>query len=131
MAALLTSHELLDLIRIAVETQVSDPVVTPATGAGAISKSYAPAAAFWLHSVTLHFDVAPTTSENFTITLNANDGSAYDTVLRSVDLSAASTVDLLYQPDSPLLCESGDAIDVAYTNTDMGTFGLRIVARLA
>ena len=132
MAALLTAHELLDLIRIAVETQVSDPVVTPATGSGAISTSYAPLAAFWLQSVTLHFGTAPTTSENFTITLNANDGPAYDTVLRAVDLSAASTVDLVYKPDDgPLLCESGDAIDVAYTNTDAGTFGLRIVARLA
>jgi len=108
------------------------PVVTISTGAGAISKSYTPAAAFWLHSVTLHLSAAPTTSQDFTITLNAADGVAYDTLLYSLDLSLSSVTDLVYTPDDgPLLCESGDAVDVAYLNTDEATYGLRIVARLA
>src|SRR3990167_5740106 len=94
----------------------STPIITNATGAAAIATSYAPAAAFWLESVTL----------------NANDGAAYDTLLQSVDLSAAATTDLVYKPDGgPLLCESGDAIDVAWANTDTKTYGLRITARLA
>ena len=110
----------------------STPIITNATGAAAIATSYAPAAAFWLESVTLNLNTAPTTSESFTITLNANDGAAYDTLLQSVDLSAAATTDLVYKPDGgPLLCESGDAIDVAWANTDTKTYGLRIAARLA
>lgn len=107
------------------------PVITPATGAGAISTSYAPSAAFWLDSITVHFSAAPTTSQDLTVTLNASDGGAYDTILFSEDPSATSATDIFFAPESPLLCESGDAIDVAFTGTDGATFGLRIVTRLA
>lgn len=107
------------------------PVVTNALGTGAISTSYAPSAAFWLESVTTHFSSAPTTSQDLTVTLNANDAVEYDTVLSSEDPSATSATDIFYGPESPILCESGDAIDVAYTNTDGVTYGLRIVTRLA
>lgn len=106
------------------------PVVTNATGTGAISTTYAPSAHFQLENVTVHFSSAPTTSENLTITINANDGSDYDTVILSRDPSLTSDTDILFLPESPVLCESGDAIDVAYTNTDGRTFGLRIVATL-
>jgi len=69
---------------------------------------------------------APTTSENFTITLDANAGAVYDTLLYTLDLSASSTTDLAWFPDEPLLLEGGDAIDVAYANTDVGTYGVQI-----
>ena len=82
-----------------------------------------------LISVTLALNTAPTTSENFTITLNANAGAAYDVLLYSLDLSAGSTTDLVWFPDEQLLLEGGDAIDVAYTNTDSRTYGLQITAQ--
>ena len=108
------------------------PVVTNATGTGAIATSYAPGAAFWLESVTLHLSAAPSTSEDLTITLNANDGAVYDTVLLTQDLSSPAATDVVFVPaEGRRLFESGDAIDVAWTNTDGRTFGLRIVARLA
>lgn len=108
------------------------PVVTPGTGVGVIAVGYNPIAAFWLESITLHLSGAPVTSQDFTITLNATDGPAYDTELYSLDLSLAGVTDLVYTPDDgPLLCEAGDGIDVAYTNTDGNTYGVRIVARLA
>lgn len=108
------------------------PVLTNATGTSAIATSYAPSADFWLDSVTLHLSAAGSTAENFTITLNANDGTAYDTVLVKQDLSTGSTVDLVYVPEGgPMLFESGDAIDVAWPNTETRTYGLRIMARLA
>ena len=114
------------------EVASEDPVVTNATGAAAIATSYAPGVAFWLDNITCHFSATPTTAEDFTITLNANDGVLYDTLLDSVDPSVVAVQDLVYRPDDgPLLCEAGDAIDVAYTNTDGNTYGLRIVARLA
>ena len=112
--------------------QQAAPVVTSSSGSGAISASYAPAAPFWLDAITLHLSAAPTTSQDFTITLNANDGAAYDTLLYGLDLSLSSVTDLVYTPDDgPLLCEAGDSIDVAWLNGDGRTFGLRIVARLA
>ena len=79
-----------------------------------------------LLSVSLKFSTAPTTSQNFTITLNANAGEAYDTLLYSVDPSATSIASLLWQPDTELILEAGDAIDVAYTNTDTRTYGVQI-----
>jgi len=108
------------------------PVVTNATGAAAIATSYAPAAAFWLDSVSLKLSAAGTTAENLTITLNAVDGAAYDVALLTQDLSVSSVTSLLWTPDDgPLLCEAGDAIDVAWPNSEGRTYGLRIVARLA
>lgn len=100
------------------------------TGAAAIAATLTvPASAtYQLISVTMHADAAATTSENFTITLNANAGAAYDTLLYSLDLSAASTVDLVWYPDEPLYLEGGDAIDVAFANTDTDTYGVQITA---
>lgn len=107
------------------------PVVTAGTGDEAISVSYAPGKSFWLDAVTVHLSSAPTTAGDLTVTLDAADGAAYDTVLFSLDPSEQSDTDVVYIPDQPLLCMSGDAIAVAYTNTDGRTYGLRIIARLA
>jgi hypothetical protein len=103
--------------------------VTNATGSAAIATSTSLSAAFRLSSVTLLFNTAPTTSENFTVTLNANDGSAYDAVLYTEDPSATSATSLVFIPDGDLVFESGDELDVAYTNTDSRTYGLRIVTQ--
>lgn len=108
----------------------TNPVVTPATGIGEITLDYAPQATFWLEAVTLHLNAAPTTSENFRVWLNALDGTPYDTILLSQDLSAGGGVtDLFWQPDNPLPCEAGDAIAIRWTNTDGRVYGLRLVTR--
>ncbi len=111
--------------------QCGVPVKTAATGSGAIATSYAPGVAFWLDAITIHLSAAPTTAGDLTVTLDAADGAAYDTVLFSLDPSEQSDTDVVYIPDQPLLCVSGDAIAVAYPNTDGRTYGLRIIARLA
>ena len=80
------------------------PVVTAATGAAAIATSYAPGVAFWLEGVTCHFNSAPTTSEDFTITLNAKAGAVYDAVLMRVNLALAAGV----SRQSMWYYESGD-----------------------
>lgn len=111
----------------------ASPVVTNVSGTGAISISYSPDAAFWLHEVTLRLTGGlPTTSENFVITLDANDGAQFDTILASEDMSEDSTIDLDYTPpEGPRLCEAGDAIKVTWANSEGRTYGLRIVAVLA
>lgn len=106
-------------------TGVNVPTVTNATGSGAISTSTTLSAAAKLKSITLLFNTAPTTSEDLTVTLNATDGAAYDAVLRTTDPSVGSKTSVVYDLDIPL--ENGDEIDVAYTNTDARTYGLRIV----
>jgi len=84
---------------------------------------------YQLVSVSIALDAAPTTSENFTITLNANAGAEYDVLLYSLDLSVGSTTDLMWSPESDIILGGGDSIDVAYTNTDTGTYGVQITMR--
>jgi len=110
----------------------ASPVVTNVTGSGAISISYTPVAAFWLHEVTLKLDNAPTTSQDFVILLDANNGALYDIALVREDLSEDSTDELEYTPsEGPKLYEAGDAIKVTWANSNGRTYGLRISARLA
>jgi len=79
-----------------------------------------------LVSVTCNFAAAPTTSENFTIELDAAAGAIYDLLLYTLDVSAGSTTDILWQPDEEILLEGGDAIDVNFANTDTIKWGAQI-----
>ena len=83
-----------------------------------------------LLSVRTHFGGTPTTSENFTITLNSNAGTAYDTILVKNDLAAGSVTDLVYVPDEKIDLSAGDAIDVAYPNTDTKQYGVELTLGL-
>lgn len=105
-------------------------VKTNATGSAAIAASFTAIQATKLVSVTCHFSAAPTTSENLTITLNANAGAAYDVLLFKIDPASQSATDLVIGTDDWGLIElvAGDAIDVAYTNTDGLTYGVEITA---
>ena len=77
-----------------------------------------------LISVSVNFNLAPTTSENLTITLDDAQGNAYDLLLYTLDVSAGATTDILWQPDQELMLVGGDAIDVVFPNSDSRTYGL-------
>ena len=102
-----------------------------ATGAAAIALSTTEARRFKLVRVTVHFSAAPTTAEDFTLTLNSNAGAAYDTVLFSNDPSVGAVTDLVFTPDSDQVYESGDELDAAFPNTDAVTYGIQIVVEPA
>ena len=95
-------------------------------GNGAITRSMVvPAGSVYrLISVSVNFNLAPTTSEDLTITLDDAFGNDFDLLLYSLDVSAGATTDILWQPDEELMLVSGDAIDVAYVGTDARTYGL-------
>ena len=101
-----------------------------ATGAAAIAKAVNPAVKFRLLAITLHLSSAPTTSQSLTATLDAGDGSAYDVVLVSRDLSVGSVTDQVWVFGLGYEFEADDHIDIAYTNTDERTYGLRIIYEL-
>ena len=83
---------------------------------------------FYLENITISFSEAPTTIGDLVLTLDSNSGSNYDVVLISIDPSQHPAVqDFVYTPDSPLLCVSGDQINISYPNTDSLTWGLRVV----
>ena len=98
----------------------------PFAGVGPITRTMTVPAdhAYRLISVSCVFDIAPTTAENLTITLDDANGNDYDLLLYTLDVSAGATTDILWQPDEELMLVGGDAIDVAYTGTDGRNYGL-------
>lgn len=101
------------------------------TGAASIDTSSTIDKPTQLVSVSCKFSAAPTTSEDFTITANLAAGSTYDVLLYSVDPSASSLTDLVWLPDAPMWFYRGDAIDVAYTNTDTKTYSVQVTLKEA
>jgi len=101
---------------------------TAATGTGAIATAVAVAVGqtYRVVSVTLHINTAATTSENLTITLNATNGAAYDTLLYSVNPATSALLNLVWQPAVPLYLIGGDSLDIAWTNTEGRTYGLLV-----
>ncbi len=105
------------------------------SGLGALSFSVTVPTGQWyeLVSVTLKMSAAPTTSENFTLTLSANSGSNYDTQIYALDLSSGSTTDLVFADGlsswRKLILGPGDALDVAFANTDINTYAVEVTMK--
>lgn len=84
----------------------------------------------YLDAVLVHVNAAPTTSEYLTVTLDSVAGESYDTVLYKIDLSAASTTDIVITPSDlgvPVL--TGDALKTTYANTDKRRIGITYLLR--
>lgn len=79
-----------------------------------------------LVSVSCNFTGTPTTAEDYTITLDANAGPAYDILLYTLDPGTSSTSDILWQPDEEIILEPGDQIEVRYDNTDTLPWGAQV-----
>ena len=108
---------------------MADILTVEETAAVAMAYSLAPGYAFELIEFTLHLDLTPTTSEDFTATKNVAAGAAYDTLVYSKDLSTiANDIYFSCEPEE-FLFETGDTLDFAYTNTDTVTYGLQIKYR--
>jgi hypothetical protein len=94
-----------------------------ATGAAAISTSLAPGRAFQLLEIRVHLSAAGGAG-NFTATVDANAGAAYDITLLTQDMT--SVTNLVWTPDCPLHFDSGDEIDFAWANVGTKTYGLEV-----
>lgn len=103
----------------------------PATGNAALNLSAAvpQSQAYQVISLSVNLSAAPTTAENLTVTLNSHYGAVYDVLLYSVDPSAGAITDIFWQPDEEIDLVGGDAIDVAYANTDVNTYGAVITLK--
>ncbi len=79
-------------------------------------------------AATVKIAGTPTTSENYTITINANAGETFDTEIHSLDLQGATNpTDNIWFPDGyPLYLEGGDALDIAFPNTEAFTWASQI-----
>jgi len=76
-----------------------------------------------------HFklNVAPTTSENFTVDLDAAAGSDYDDNFYTKDLSSLSTSNIVNMFEVPIILETGDIVIFGWANTDTKTWGLKMI----
>jgi len=101
-----------------------DILISQATGAAALSETLSPAIGFELIDVRIHVGVAPTTSENFTITLDSDTAAAYDTLIYTRDM--ATITDIVWTPEETLKFSPGDSLVFAWDNTDLKTYGLEI-----
>jgi len=111
-------------------TELVNVISQPFTGAAAIAETLAPDRLFRLLRIEVHWSAAPTTSEDFTVKLDAGDGSAYDVLIDSVNPSAGSQTDLIFTYGEGYEYEADDEIDIAYPNTDTKTISGKIVYEL-
>ena len=107
---------------------MSDLLTKSESGLGpmAVSLTIDEAKTYRLTVVTCKFDVAPTTSEDYTITKNCVTGTVYDPLLYTVDPSILSATSVVWYPDGEEILRGGDAVDVAYDNTDDRQWGVEI-----
>jgi len=103
--------------------------VKKATWSWAINLSTTVKDKFQLIYLTVHFDTAPTTSEDLVLTLNGVGWATYNAVLYRTDPSANTATDIVFVPDRDLFFEAGDSLVATYTNTDTRTYWIRIVTQ--
>lgn len=76
--------------------------------------------------ISIHLSVAPTSHENLVISLDY-PATAYDSPLVTIDLaSVPGTTEILWVPDGDLVLLPLEYVRVAYTNTDVRTYGIVI-----
>ena len=83
----------------------------------------------FLSAILIHFNEAPTTSEELVISYVNDKGGEYTTELYSEDPSAESTTDLVLEWNNGFVLDPGDTIKIAYPNTDERTIGITVKYR--
>ena len=83
----------------------------------------------FLSAILIHFNEAPTTSEALIVTYTSENSEAFTTELHKEDPSAKSTTDLVLQWNNGFVLDPGDAIKIAYPNTDEKTIGITVKYR--
>ncbi len=95
---------------------------------GALATALAPKTPFELVSIALKINTAGTTSENFTLSVDAGRGAAYDTNLLT---QATPTITSLFvEFGEGYKFMEDDEIDCAWANTENRTYGLTYAFRV-
>jgi hypothetical protein len=103
------------------------PVFQQATGAGAIAMAIAPGAQWELLEVRIHLSAAGGAGD---LTFTDNDGvsAVFDTIFLTEDMTLLT--DFPWQPDSPMVFDSDDVVDIAWPNAGAKTYGVKVIYRL-
>lgn len=103
-------------------------VLTASTAAVAFATN--PAGAYRLLRVEAKMSAAATAAENFTVTIDAGDGDAYDSLIHTVAASALATPNVVKTFGNGYEYETDDDIDIAFTNSEARTVSVRVVYEL-
>jgi len=109
------------------------PITTNTTGTNAALATLSPGAAFKLVAVRVHISTgAPlAAAETLTVTLDADAGAAYDTVLFSSDLGTAGINDVVIEFGEGYEFAAADDIVIALSaNAGGDTWGCQTIHRL-
>ena len=89
-----------------------------------IDFTLAPGIAWQLEEIRVHLGAGGAAGD-LTATVDAAAGAPYDVVVLTQDMNG--TTDVVYQPTRPIIFNSGDELDIAYSNTGAATYGLEVV----
>jgi len=78
--------------------------------------------------ISIHLGAAPATSENITVTVDADAGSAFDVVADNANLQ--SLADHATPKENHKVCSAKDVLRVAWSNTDLKTYGLKLLFKM-
>lgn len=110
-------------ITIAVD---SEQAFTPA-GTETITVTLYPQTAFCFLEARLKLNTAPTTDENFTMTLDSGHGSSYDVVLDTVPVLGDTSFHRVATRNDGFSFRHDDKLVFGWTNTDGRTWGLEVI----
>jgi len=94
-----------------------------ATGSGAMSETITVNRPTKILSIMLHLSSVGATSENFTVAVDDDEGTAYDAVLVAQDMNTITD----FFTNTEIFLAPGQDLDLTYTNTDASTWGLTVV----
>lgn len=124
MKKILAAALVLALLAVAVVAMAEVNLEFIKTGSGAMSETLAPVGGWKIKQVTLHLSAVGGSSEDFTCTMDANAGAAYDAVLESRDMAAVADFNA---SSVPWYGRDGDKVLFTWTNSNSKTWGLRVV----
>lgn len=95
---------------------------TPTTGAGAVSIALTDTKTWILTQIGIHLSKAGA-SGNLVVKVDAIDGSAYDVVLLTQDMTLIT--DLLWTES--VVLQAGDIVNITWANAGSATYGIKCV----
>jgi hypothetical protein len=98
-------------------------------GTETVKTALGPGVDFQMIEARLHLSAVGGAAENYTITLDSENGSAFDVELESAAMAADADVPTLWN-DKKRFFNAGDVLLFEYANTNARTWGLEIVYRL-
>lgn len=94
------------------------------TGAAAIATTIAPGYKWTLREIRVHLSAAGGAGD-LTATIDSGTNAAYDIVVLTQDMT--SVLDLVWQPDAPMIFDKDDELEIAWANSSTRTYGLEVI----